>query len=216
MKDLIEGMAFLNIPTKIAIMTIVVFLVLQIIGELLEFKGKAVPEFVKIRKYFARKKKEHDAISKITELLPTLQEIPTTLDNVKDLLDNVSRHYNDDNISMRNEWIKEVNSKLDSNDKLHKELSEKLDKNNEDTLSLLIESKRNTIIDFASRVIDKDSPVTREQFNRIFKLYDSYEEIIEANHMTNGEVDIAYRIIKESYENHMRSHSFIEDIRGYD
>ena len=33
--------------------------------------------------------------------------------------------------------------------------------------------------------------------------------------MTNGEVDIAYRIISESYETHMRNHTFIEDIRGY-
>lgn len=33
--------------------------------------------------------------------------------------------------------------------------------------------------------------------------------------MTNGEVDIAIRIIKEAYENHMRNHTFIENIRGY-
>lgn len=216
MKDLIESVEFLNIPTIGALILVGLFLILQIIGELLEFKGKVVPEFIKVRKYFARKKKERETLSKMTELLPMLQEIPDTLKNVQGLLDNVGKHYNNDNISMRDEWIENVNRKLEENDKFNKEISKKLDKNNEDTLSLLIESKRNTIIDFAARVIDKDSPVTREQFNRIFKLYDSYEEIIEANHMTNGEVDIAYRIIKESYENHMRSHSFIEDIRGYD
>ena len=33
--------------------------------------------------------------------------------------------------------------------------------------------------------------------------------------MTNGEVDIAIRIINESYEEHMRHHSFVEDVRGY-
>ena len=211
MKDLIESVEFLNIPTIGALILVGLFLILQIIGELLEFKGKVVPEFIKVRKYFARKKKERETLSKMTELLPMLQEIPDTLKNVQGLLDNVGKHYNNDNISMRDEWIENVNRKLEENDKFNKEISKKLD-----TLSLLIESKRNTIIDFAARVIDKDSPVTREQFNRIFKLYDSYEEIIEANHMTNGEVDIAYRIIKESYENHMRSHSFIEDIRGYD
>ena len=42
------------------------------------------------------------------------------------------------------------------------------------------------------------------------------EDIIKKNNMTNGEVDIAIRIIKESYEKHMRHHSFVEDIRGYD
>jgi len=84
------------------------------------------------------------------------------------------------------------------------------------TLSLLIESKRNAIINFASYVIDEKNPVTREQFNRIFKIYEEYEEIIEANGLTNGEVDVAIRIIRESYEHHMRHHTFIEEIRGYD
>ena len=40
--------------------------------------------------------------------------------------------------------------------------------------------------------------------------------IIEKNEKTNGEVDIAFRIIQESYECHMRNHTFVEDIRGYD
>lgn len=216
MKDLIESVEFLNIPTIGALILVGLFLILQIIGELLEFKGKVVPEFIKIRKYFARKKQERETLSKMTELFPTLQEMPDTLKNVQALLSNVDRHYGNDNISMRDEWIKNVNRKLEENDKFNKEISKKLDKNNEDTLSLLIESKRNAIIDFASRVIDEDSPVTREQFNRIFKVYNDYEKIINDNHMTNGEVDIAYRIIKEAYESHMRSHSFIEDIRGYD
>lgn len=56
---------------------------------------------------------------------------------------------------------------------------------------------------------------TKEQFNRIFKIYEEYEVLIKANGMTNGEVDIAIRIIREAYENHMRDHTFIEDIRGY-
>lgn len=215
MKDLLAGIEFLNIPTKITIAIIGLFFVLQIIGELLEFKGKMVPEFIKVRKYFIRKKQERETLSKMTEMLSTLQEVPDTLKNVQGLLSNVDCHYNADNIGMRDEWMKNVNRKLEENDKHIKELDRKMDKNNADTLSLLIESKRNTIIDFAARVIDKDSPVTREQFNRIFKVYNEYEAIIKANHLTNGEVDIAYRIINESYENHMRNHSFIEDVRGY-
>lgn len=83
------------------------------------------------------------------------------------------------------------------------------------TLSILIDNKRSSIINFASYVIDESKPVTREQFNRIFKLHQEYENIITSNGMTNGEVDIAIRIIKEAYENHMRNHTFIENIRGY-
>lgn len=40
-------------------------------------------------------------------------------------------------------------------------------------------------------------------------------ELGESNGMTNGEVDIALSIIKESYEKHMRNHTFMEDARGY-
>ena len=53
------------------------------------------------------------------------------------------------------------------------------------------------------------------EFNRIFKTYKNYENFLEKHNMTNGEVDIAYRIIKESYEDHMKNHTFVEDIRGY-
>jgi transcriptional regulator of heat shock response len=171
----------------------------------LEFKGKAVPELMKIRKYFARKKQEREI----------LHQLPDEFKKFKNILCDFETHYSKDNITMRDRWMATVNSKLKENDKYMKELDKKLDKNNEDTLSLLIDSKRNTIIDFASRVIDENAPVTREQFNRVFKLYDEYESIIESNKLTNGEVDIAYRIIKESYEKHMKAHSFIEDVRGY-
>lgn len=196
---------YLEVPAKIAAGLAGVFLVLQIIGELLEFKGKVVPEFLKVRKYAARKKQERTA----------LKSIPGTLSEVKKTLDDINSHYSTDNIQLRNQWMSSVNEHLAQNDVCIKELVDKLEKNNQDTLALLIDSKRNTIINFASLVIDETKPVTREQFNRIFKLYQEYEGIITANGLTNGEVDIAYRIIRESYEAHMRNHSFVEDVRGY-
>lgn len=204
--DMLGYIEYLNMPTKIGLVLVGIFLVVQIIGELLEFKGKVVPECLKVRKYFMRKKKEKE----------TLRQLPETLNNVQKLLNDVGSHYNSDNIAMRDKWIENVNHKLEENDRWVKKLNEKIDKNNADTLSLLIDSKRNSIINFASHVIDENSPVTRERFNRIFKLYNEYENIITNNGLVNGEVDIAYRIIKESYENHMKNHTFIEDIRGYE
>ena len=59
-------------------------------------------------------------------------------------------------------------------------LIESWTKNNSDTLSILVDNKRNAIISFASMVIDETKPVTKEQFNRIFKLYEEYEAIISA------------------------------------
>lgn len=202
MLDYIE---YLDIPVKVAIVLISAFLIMQLVGEILEFKGKVVPEFIKVRKVFARRKKER----------MLMQKMEKTLDQVQVTMDELNKHYSTDNIKMRDEWIKTVNSKLDQYDASMAELDRKLDKNNSDTLSILIDSKRNSIISFASLVIDESKPVTKEQFNRIFKLYEEYESIIKANGMTNGEVDIAIRIIREAYENHLRNQSFIEDIRGY-
>ena len=181
MLDYIE---YLNIPVKVAIVLIGAFLIMQLVGEILEFKGKVVPEFVKVRKIFTRRKKEREMMQRMEK---TLDQVQTTM----------------------------VNSKLDQYDASMAELDRKLDKNNSDTLSILVDNKRNAIISFASMVIDETKPVTKEQFNRIFKLYEEYEAIISANGMTNGEVDIVIRIIREAYENHLRNHSFIEDIRGY-
>ena len=182
MLDYIE---YLDIPVKVAIVLISAFLIMQLVGEILEFKGKVVPEFVKVRKVFARRKKER----------VLMQKMEKTLDQVQTTMDELNKHYSTDNIKMRDEWIKTVNSKLDQYDASMAELDRKLDKNNSDTLSILIDSKRNSIISFASLVIDESKPVTKEQFNRIFKLYEEYESIIKANGMTNGEVDIAIRII---------------------
>lgn len=213
---------YLGLPITIGISIISVFFVIQIIGELLEFKGKVVPEFVKIRKYFTRKKKERQALTKMIVLLDEHNQMAETLKEVNRLLNDIDKHYSKDNIAMRDGWMKEVNEHISDSerrkkeqDSLMRELSEKLDKNNADTLSLLIDHKRNTIIDFASKVIDENYPVTKEQFNRIFKIYKEYEEIIEEHELTNGEVDIAIRIIQESYEQHMKNHTFIEDVRGY-
>ena len=57
--------------------------------------------------------------------------------------------------------------------------------------------------------------VSREEFNRIFKVYDKYEKFLEERGLTNGEIDIAIHMIRESYEHHMKEHTFLEDVRGF-
>lgn len=202
---MLNYLEYLNVPSKITIALVVIFLGIQIIGEILEFKGKAVPEFVKIRKYFARKKMERE----------TMRAIPETLKKVQESLNSVNKHYSEDNIAMRDQWIKDVNKKLEEHDNWRIDFDKKLDANTEITRGIQIDHKREAIIDFAARVVDENVPVTHEQFKRAFKLYGEYETIIKEQNETNGEVDIAYRIITESYENHLKNHTFIEDIRGY-
>lgn len=192
-------------PTKVGIIIILLFVVMQLVGELLEFKGKVVPEFVKIRKYFTRKKNEK------IEMRNTLQQVQT-------LLNDVNQHYSADNITKRDKWMQWVNERAqvydDSVIEL-KALKDDIAANNELTLDLYININRNRIIDFASKIVKENAPVSREEFNRIFKTHDMYEDILKKHNKTNGEVDIAIRIIEESYADHMKNHSFLEDVRGY-
>lgn len=192
-------------PIKVGIIIILLFVITQIVGELLELKGKVVPEFIKIRKYFTRKNDEK------VEMKKTLQQVQT-------LLNDVNNHYSDDNIEKRNEWMQWVNDRVIIYDASVAELTalkNSLASTNELVLDLYINSNRNRIIDFASKIVNEDVPVSREEFNRIFKTHREYEDVLEKHNKTNGEVDIAIRIIEESYESHMKNHSFIEDVRGY-
>lgn len=207
---MINFVEYLNVPTRVALVIIGVFFVIQIVGELLEFKGKIVPEFIKIRKYFIRKK---------TEKVENAQ----TLKEVKNLLGEVNAHYSADNITKRDSWMNWVNNRAEVYDSSITDITTQLSgviqalkDNTKMTEEMFIQSSRDRIIDFATKVSDEDSIVSREEFNRIFKVYNQYETFLEERGLTNGEVDIAYRMIKESYENHMKHHSFIENIRGYE
>lgn len=200
---------YLNVPAKVALVFVASFFVMQIIGELLEFKGKVVPEFLKIRKWFSRRKRER-------------VEAAQTLKNVQSLLNDVNGHYSADNIAKRDSWMQWVNSRAEVYDESIKQLREEfaevmqeLKDNTKLTEEMFVQSSRDRIIDFAAKVVNEDAVVSREEFNRIFKVYVRYEKFLEERDMTNGEIDIAYQIIKESYEQHMRNHTFIEDKRGY-
>ena len=129
--------AYLNLPTKVCVVIAAIYLFTQIVGELLEFKGKIVPEFFKIRKYFQRKKQEKEETNK-------------TLKEVKALL---NEHYNSDNIAKRDAWMQWVNARAKVYDASVAELTglkETLSSNNALTLDLYIDIHRNRINDFAS------------------------------------------------------------------
>ena len=209
---MLGNLEYLNIPIDIIAIIIGFLVISNLIGEALKLKGILTPEFMRIRDKIKRKKQESEI----------LHQLPQILKEVQDELKEFKSMYSNDNIAKRNAWIREVDRKLQEDsdwikehDCFSHELAEKLDKNNDITISILINNYRSEIINFASKVIDEKYPVTREQFNRIFKIACEYEEIIESEGRENGEVEIAIRIIKESYTEHLKQHSFIEDQRGY-
>lgn len=206
---MINYIEYLGIPLKIAIVLVAIFFAMQAIGEFLEFKGKVVPEFFKIRKWFTRRKREK-------------AEATQTLKDVQVLLNDVNGHYSADNIAKRDGWMKWINDRAEVYDESIKQLREALTEvmqalkdNTKLTEEMFIQSSRDRIIDFATKTSNENVMVSREEFNRIFKVYAKYEKYLEEHKMTNGEVDINYQIIKESYEQRLRDHAFTEDIRGY-
>ena len=218
---------YLNVPTTVAITIVAAFLIMQIVGEMLEFKGKVVPEFLKIRKYFSRKKAEKaenmQTLKEVRQLLMEREENAETLRDVRHLLSEVNEHYSEDNITKRNSWMTWVNDRAEIYDKSIIEISKNLSDvtqalrdNTKLTEEMFIQSSRDRIIDFATKVADDEAVVSREEFNRIFKVYAKYEKYLEEHDLTNGEVDVAIRIIREAYEHRMKKHLFIEDVRGYE
>ena len=200
---------YLRLPAWIGIGLVGLFLATQIIGELLELKGKVVPEFMKIRKYFKRKREEK-------------REQAETLKEVKQLLADVNGHYSADNISKRDAWMGWVNSRAEVYDNSIIEIKDNLamvtaalQDNSKLTEELFIQSSRDRIIDFGILVADGEKIISREQFHRIFKVHEDYEKFLKKRGLTNGETDIAMRVINESYAAHMREHTFLEDVRGY-
>ena len=206
MGDLIEAIEFLGVPGSIAVVIIVLFLISQIIGELIELTGKIVPEFFKIRKFFKRKRDEK-------------QEIKEALIKVQQSLFEFNQHYSADNIAKRDEWMVWVNSRAEVYDKALEELlllKDKLNENNEITVDLYINANRNRILDFSRIAADDKALISIEEFKRIYKINEEYHDILKKYNRKNGEVDTAIKIINEAYDYRLRNSCFIEDLRGYD
>lgn len=205
---MINYLEYLNVPLRVGLIIIGCILVMQLVIEFLNFKGKVVPEFLSVRKFFLRRKEKKN-------------EATETLKRVEKLLSEVNGHYSEDNITKRNNWMQWVNDRADVYDSSIVGITDTLSKvttalneNTKLTEEMFIQQSRDRIIDFSYKAADCSIPVSREEYHRIFKVYDKYEKFLGEHDMTNGEIDIVYGVIKESYEERMRGHSFTEDIRG--
>lgn len=142
MGDLLKAIEWLGVPTTIGIVLVGLLLITQIIGEVSELLGKTVPEILKIRKIFVRKKREKEDTAK-------------TLAEVKQLLGDVNSHYSKDNITKRNDWMNEVDKSVRDNDKLIQALDGKIDKlleTNENLKEEMVQVKSNVLENEADRL----------------------------------------------------------------
>jgi hypothetical protein len=205
MGDQINALEYLGVPMIIIACALALLFILNILGSIFDFYGKVWPKIINFRRRCREKKEEKNKQAIL-------------LEDVKVALDEMKSHYSPERLAERDAWMSWVNERARVYDASVIELTkfkDTLEVTKELTLDLYININRNRIIDFASKVINEDAPVSREEFNRIFKIYDEYEEILERYGKTNGEVEVSIRIIREAYETHMRNHTFIEDSRGY-
>lgn len=200
---------YINVPAKLIAGVVILLLCLQLVGELLEFCGKVAPGFMKLRKQMKEKREKE---LKRDELLAAAAE---ALEKNNQKLDAFTALYNDDNIEKRNGWIKTVNTSIAENQHDIHTLAEKLEKIYDISMKDHVEALRSVILGFANRVSDKNSVPTHEEFRRAFAAHEDYEAFLEENGLTNGQVDVAYRVISEDYADRLRNHEFLEDIRGY-
>lgn len=209
MGDLLKGIEYLGIPMTVAIVLVSIWLILHIIGFILDIKGKVVPEIINIRGHIRRKKEEK---KKQADLLERLEK----------KLDSFDKHYSKDNITKRNDWMKGVddraitcgNQMTDMKDALL-QVTEALKTNTKMTEDMFVENSRDRIIDFAEKVANPDYIVSHEQFRRIFRVYNDYEAWLDEHDRTNGEVDMNYGIIQDAYAYRVSNHSFAEDLNQY-
>ena len=181
MGDIIKGIEFLGIPATIAIALVGLFLILQIIGELCELKGKIVPEFLKVRKYFKRKKKEKE-------------ETKQMIQDCKQALLEFNSHYNPESIAKRNNWMHCVDDSVRNNDEFIQKLDGKMDKllqTNEILTSQLEQVKSNVLENEADRLrselFDCGNRCRRrirlhpEEMDHIRAVYQKYSEVLHQN-----------------------------------
>ena len=181
MGDIIKGIEFLGIPATIAIALVGLFLILQVIGELCELKGKIVPEFLKIRKYFKRKKQEKE-------------ETKQMIQECKQALLEFNSHYDPENIARRNTWMHGVDDSVRNNDQLIHTLDTKIDRlleNNENLTAQLEQVKSNVLENEADRLrselFDCGNRCRRrirlhpEEMEHIRAVYQKYSEVLHQN-----------------------------------
>lgn len=181
MGDLLKAIEYLGIPATIAIALVGLFVILQIIGEIVEVSGKVVPEFLKVRKYFYRKKKEKE-------------EEKQTLKECKELLSEFNSHYDEDNITKRNKWMNKVDNSVKNNDQFIQKLDSKIDKLLEDNANLktqLDQVKSNVLENEADRLrselFDCGNRCRRnirlhpEEMEHMREVYKKYSKVLHQN-----------------------------------
>lgn len=182
--------------------------ILNFIYFILDKGGKTTKGFLNIVKLVKEKKEKKAKREKLIDDTIAYMEI------MKD-------HTSPESIARRDNWMHWVDDRAVKYDESIALLSDNMAKitaaleaNTKVTDKLFIQDCRTIIISFAEKVSNKQRLVSREEFNRVFKVYEDYEHFLTEHGMTNGEVDVAYSIIKKAYQERLTNQRFFEDTQN--
>ena len=219
MKELIDALGIWGVPACIITIVLVIFVFMQVTGEIIEWCGKTAPIWLKLRKIITRKRdarrqKEEARDNALLEATKAIQEF--------------NKHYNPEAIKERDEWISWVNKRADVYDTSVSELlalksliegmRAEQKYNSEIAAQLYKDFCRNRILDFAHALVNarkSDKPViySREEFRKIHTIHTDYEKFLKKYKGTNGEVDDAMIVIRQAERGELPNIEFLEDLR---
>lgn len=241
--EFIKALEGYGLPIAVVIGIIAIFLLLQLTGEIIEWCGKTAPVWLKVRKAIAaRKEAKQNKANQEIKVAETLAAIQVQYKDVNTLLTDVKEHYDEDNIAKRDKWMLDVNTTMnwareravvyDASVKelqdliqVVKKQSENIERqqvalelNNKMTSDMYKQNARGAILDFSHKLVNArkaDKPVifSREEFRKIHKTYDAYEEFLNTYGGTNGEVEDAMKIIRRAERYELPNIEFLEDLR---
>ena len=103
-------------------------------------------------------------------------------------------------------WLgRKLNSEV-RNDIL--QLENKVDDMQTDLQQHIIEGQRRDILNFASDLM-RGEPKTKEHFDSIIKLHDTYDSYLKKTNKQNGQVTLAFEYISKIYKECLHDNSFL-------
>lgn len=197
MKDIIEGAEYLNIPIIVVSAIIGIYLVINLITAILDFKGKVAPEFINLRKFFRTRREKKQAAKQL------IQKQGELLEKVNTTLTDINQHYSADHITKRDEWIHWVDDRAKVYDNSVEVLSKTVEKLDE--VSILVYKSYlhdcvDRILHLADLIGGAEGKIPQERFQQAFELHEEYEKLVEKTHDPNHRVDTAWEVITNAYK----------------
>lgn len=185
MGEQINALTYLGIPMIVIACALALLFVLNVVGSIFDCYGKVWPKIINFRRRRREKKEEKE------EMVKTIKEC-------KQIISDFNTHYNNDNISQRNDWMHNVDNSVQEIQKLNGKIDKLLDAN-VDLKNQIDQVKSNVVENEADRLrselFDCGNRCRRrirlhpEEMDHIRDVYKKYSEKLHQNGPGKKEFD---------------------------